>query len=494
MTDLEEQPAGHIPHVVASSEADDSSLGAYQWLALSVVLVGTVMVSLDTTIVNVALPVIRDNLHSGKGIEWVVTAYLLAVAVSQPATGWAADRFGRRRIFLLSLSSFTIASLLCALAPNLTALVIFRVLQGLGGGALAPVGMAIVIELFPAQRRGRAMSTWGIASMAAPAIGPTLGGYLVTAVSWHWLFLINVPIGTLGVIFGLRVLRDLGYRESRRLDAFGLFLGGGGLALTLFAVTKANDWGWSSSSTIAMLAVGGGSLVGFVAHELRTDEPMIELRMFTIGVFALSMAVTLFTVAAQYTRLVFIPLSLETIRGYTALRVGLILTPAALLTAIGMSIGGRMVDRTGARRPMVMGSALMCLGAFSLGNIGVHTSVIAIIASLSTQGLGFGLCALPGVVVAMNSLPARYVAQASALRSLISQVAGATTVAVLSAVVAARLGTGTPTLKQSQSAYDTAFLIASIGMLIALVCSLCFSARPEQGEHKQLGNAAALEA
>ena len=495
MTDIEQHPAGHIPDVAPPTADDASSLGAYQWLALSVVLVGTVMVSLDTTIVNVALPVIRDNLHSGKGIEWVVTAYLLAVAVSQPATGWAADRFGRKRIFLLSLAAFTIASMLCALAPNLTMLVFFRVLQGLGGGALAPVGMAIVIELFPAERRGRAMSTWGIASMAAPAIGPTLGGYLVTAVSWHWLFLINVPIGTLGLVFGIRVLRDLGYRESRRLDTFGLFLGGGGLALVLFAVTKANDWGWSSSSTIALLVVGGGSLLAFVWHELHTEEPMIELRMFTIGVFALSMAVTLFTVAAQYTRLVFIPLSLETIRGYTALRVGLILTPAALLTAVGMSIGGRMVDRTGARRPMVIGSGLMCLGAFSLSHIGVHTPVIAIIASLSTQGLGFGLCALPGVVVAMNSLPARYVAQASALRSLISQVAGATTVAVLSAVVAARLGTGTPTLKQSQSAYDTAFLIASIGMLIALGCSLFFGARPEEGEQRQnqLNNAAALE-
>lgn len=492
MTDIEQQPLPRAPDRSAGEEEAISN-NRYQWLALSVVLVGTVMVSLDTTIVNVALPNIRDNLHAGKGIEWVVTAYLLAVAVSQPATGWAADRFGRKRIFILSLTGFTLASLSCALAPNLPALIAFRVLQGLGGGALAPVGMAIVIELFPAQRRGRAMSTWGIASMAAPAIGPTLGGYLVTAVSWHWLFLINVPIGSLGVFFGLRVLRDLGYRESRRLDTLGLFLGGGGLALTLFGVTKANDWGWSNSATVATLAVGGASLLAFVAHELRTDQPMIELRMLTIGVFALSMGVTLFTVTAQYTRLVFIPLSLETIRGYTALRVGLILTPAALLTAVGMSIGGRMVDKAGARRPMVLGSGLMCLGAFSLAHVGVTTPVTTIVASLSTQGLGFGLCALPGVVVAMNALPARYVAQASALRSLISQVAGATTVAVLSAVVAARLGSGTPTLERSQNAYDTAFLIASIGLFLALLCSLCFPARPVDAERAQAANAAAIE-
>jgi EmrB/QacA subfamily drug resistance transporter len=318
--------------------------------------------------------------------------------------------------------------------------------------------------------------------MAAPAIGPTLGGYLVTAVSWHWLFLINVPIGTLGVIFGIRVLRDMGYREARRLDTLGLFLGGGGLAVTLFGITEANDWGWSSTSTIATVALGLASLACFVVHELRTDEPMIELRMFTIRVFSLSMAITLFITAAQYTRLVFIPLSLETIRGYTALKVGLILTPAALMTAIGMSIGGRMVDRVGARRPMVMGTGLMCVAAFSLAHIGVSTPIAAIVGSLGAQGLGFGLCAMPGVVVAMNALPPRYVAQASAVRSLVSQVAGASSIAILSAVVAVRLGTGTPSIQRSQTAYDTAFLLASSGLFVALLCSLRFSKRPERDQ------------
>jgi DHA2 family multidrug resistance protein len=465
-------PAGPRP-------APPPSLDGYQWIALLVVLLGTVMVSLDTTIVNVALPQIRENLHAGKGIEWIVTAYLLAVAVSQPATGWAADRYGRKRIFIASLGAFTAASMLCAVAPNLTALVAFRVLQGLGGGALQPVGMAIVVELFPPERRGRAMSVWGICSMAAPAIGPTLGGYLVTAVSWHWLFLINVPIGTIALFLGLRVLRDFGYRESRRLDLVGLFLGGGGLAVTLFAVTQANEWGWSSTATLVFVALGVVALGGFVAHELRTDQPMIDLRMFTVKVFGLSMIVTTFIVTAQYTRLVFIPLSLETIRDYSALRVGLILTPAALLTAVGMSIGGRMVDRVGARRPMVLGTGLMAVGAFSLSHIGVSTPAWAIIGSLGIQGIGFGLCALPGVVVAMNALPPRYVAQASAVRSLVAQVAGATSIAVLSAVVAFRLGDGTPTLERSQTAYDTAFLIASLGLVVALVSSFFFPGKRE---------------
>ena len=203
VTEISSRP-GVGPHATDPRASEiterDRSIG------MAVVLIGTVMVTLDTTIVNVALPQIRRDLGGGSSIEWVVTAYLLAIAVSQPATGWAADRFGRRRIYLLSLAAFTGASLAAALSVNLPMLVAMRVLQGFGGGALMPVGMAIVYELYPIERRGRAMALWGVASMASPAIGPTLGGFLVTRISWHWLFLINVPVGTAGVVFGLRQL------------------------------------------------------------------------------------------------------------------------------------------------------------------------------------------------------------------------------------------------------------------------------------------------
>jgi EmrB/QacA subfamily drug resistance transporter len=459
--------------------AAEAAAERYRWMSLSIVVVGTVMVSLDTTIVNVALPRIRDDLHAGTGIEWVITAYLLAVAVSQPATGWLADRFGRTRVFLVSLGAFTGASLLCALSPNLGALIGFRVLQGFGGGALTPVGMAIVVEQFPAERRGRAMSVWGIASMAAPAVGPTLGGWLVTSVSWHWLFLINIPIGGLGTLLGLRVLRDSGYRELRRFDTLGLGLGGGGLALTLYAISQAPHVGWSSRSTVLGLLVGVAALAGFVRHELRTDEPLIELRIFSNRAFSLAMIVSLFMTAAQYTRLVFVPLSLETLRGFTALRVGVLLTPAAIMTAVGLSVGGRLVDSVGARRPMIFGTGLMLVAALALGNIRQDTPVSLIVVALCLQGLGFGLASMPAVVVAMNSLAPRHVAQAAAVRSLTAQVAGATAVSVLSALVAARMGTAPVSVHRAQSAYDSAFLAMSGGLAVAVFCAFQFKARPE---------------
>jgi EmrB/QacA subfamily drug resistance transporter len=438
---------------------------------MAVVLIGTIMVTLDTTIVNIALPQIRKDLGGGSSIEWVVTAYLLAIAVSQPATAWLADRFGRRRVYLASLAVFTGASLLAALAVNVPMLVAFRVVQGFGGGALMPVGMAIVFELYPVERRARAMALWGVASMASPAIGPTLGGFLVTRVSWHWLFLLNVPVGIVGLVLGGRELRDFGWRDDRRLDVPGLVLGGAGLALALLGVSEASRWGWGSAPTLGCLVAGVVLVAVFIAHELRTDAPLIELRMFSDRTFLLAMVVTTFIVGAQFTRLVFMPLSLEDVRSYSALRTGLVLTPAALGTAITMSISGRLVDRFGPRLPMVAGCAGMTTGVFLLGQQSPTTPIGLIVAALAVQGLGFGLCAMPTIVAGLDRLPEQWIAQAAAVRSLVSQVAAASTIAILSAVVAAHMGRN-PSPSHAQTSYNRAFLTMSAGLAVAFLCAL----------------------
>lgn len=451
--------AGNSDRLTPEERAEER----YRWVALSVVLIGTLMVVLDTTIVNVALPQIRDGIGAGDGIEWVVTAYLLAVAVSQPATGWLADRFGRKTVYMVSLGCFTLASLACAVAPSLGALIGFRVLQGLGGGAMIPVGMAIIFEIFPPERRGQAMGVWGVAAMAGPAVGPTLGGYLVTSVSWHWLFLVNLPVGLLGLLMSARLLRDSGHRDDRALDALGLALGASGLALTLLGVSQSAHWGWGARWTWVCLVSGLVLLAGFVVQELRCPNPAVEVRMFGVLVFAIAMVVSLLTAGAQYTRLVFIPLELEDLRGYTALRVGLLLIPAALATAIGMPIGGRIVDRVGARRPIVVGCSIMAVAAFGLGNLRLGSPVWLIVVFLGVQGFGMGLLSAPATVVALNALPARFVAQASAMRSLSSQVAGASFIAIVSTVVAFRMGDGPSPMRQQHS-YNSAFLVASAGL------------------------------
>jgi DHA2 family multidrug resistance protein len=331
---------------------------------------------------------------------------------------------------------------------------------------MVPVGMAIIMELFPPEQRGRAMGMWGVAAMAGPAVGPTLGGWLATAVSWHWLFLVNVPFGVVGGLAGVRLLRDLGHREARPFDAAGLALGSGGLAIGLLGVSEANRWGWGSRATIGTIGVGSFLLVAFVRHELSTKQPMVRLEIFRSRVFSSGMIVTGFITAAQYTRLVFVPLELESLRGYTAFRVGLLLTPSAIASAVAMPIGGRLVDRLGARVPVVVGCTLMTTAALSLGRITLHTPMSAIAALIAVQGLGMGLAAVPATVAAMNALSEGQMAQGSAMRSLCNQVAGAVSIAALSTLVGARMGSA-PSPAHAQAAYNSAFLVAAGGVLVA---------------------------
>lgn len=431
------------------------------WVPMSVIVAATIMVGLDSTIVNVALHAIGEDLRARDGIEWVVTAYLLAVCASQPATGWLADRFGRKPMFLLALTWFTVASVLCALAPNLLTLVLFRALQGLGGGAIMPIGMAMGLSFFPAENKGRAMAIWGVASMAAPAIGPTLGGWLVDSVSWHWMFLINLPIGLGAVLGGLRLLPGGGHRERRPFDGLGLFLGGAGLSLAVLGLMQGNSWGWASASTVSSLAVGVVMLGLFGRHELRHQPPLIELRLFQERNFRLAVAALALIMLPQYARLVFLPLALQGLRGFSAMKVGVLFFPAGVGSAIGMTIGGRLVDRIGPRRPILVGCAGVFVSMVLFWRLSIDAPAWWIVALMSLQGAAWGMTATPGMVAGLGKLPPRYLAQGTTIRSLTGQVSAAMAVAVLGAVVAIRMGDAT-TPAQRQAAFNSSYLLGAL--------------------------------
>ena len=441
------------------------------WAAMTVILMGTIMVVLDTTIVNVALPQIGESLGAGRGVEWIVSSYLLAVAVSLPVTGWVSDRFGHKRVYLVALSVFTLASFACSLAPSLPVLVAFRVVQGLGGGALVPVGMAIILKVFPRDQHGRALGVWGVAAMAAPAIGPTVGGYLVTSVSWHWLFLINVPLGVVALAVGARLLPEVPRGHAGRFDRRGFFAGSLGLAVLVLGLSEANAWGWGSIATIGCLASGVALMVWFVRHELRTDAPMLEMRMFRSRTFVMATSITFLVVAAQYARLVFIPLSLEGIRGYSAFDVGLMLAPAGLATAIGMSFGGRLADRIGVRPPIIAGTSLMAVALFAVATLGLDQPLWLIAGLLVVQGLGMGLHAAPATLAAMNTLTPDLLGQGSTMRTLTAQVSGAVSVAALSAVLAVATPSSA-TAAESQTAFTVIFWVVFAGMVGAVVLAV----------------------
>ena len=243
--------------------------------------------------------------------------------------------------------------------------------------------------------------------MVAPAIGPTLGGWLVTSVSWHWIFLINVPIGVVTLIAGIRLLPDVGHREARPFDGLGLVLGGGGLAVIILGIAQGPSWGWASAPTAGCLTAGAVMLALFVRHELRRPHPLLDLRMFQQRSFRLAMIVMAFIMGAQYARLVFVPLQLESLRGYSAMEVGLMFIVPAIATAIAMSISGRMVDQIGPRTPVMIGCGGMVVAMGCFSQLTLTTPAWVIVVLLSIQGLSMGLTMSPAMVAGLSDLPAR---------------------------------------------------------------------------------------
>jgi EmrB/QacA subfamily drug resistance transporter len=342
--------------------------------------------------------------------------------------------------------------------------------------------MAMALELFPPERRGRAMATWGMAAMAAPAIGPTLGGWLVSAASWHWLFFINVPIGIATLIAGVMLLPKAGAIERREFDLPGLVLGASGLAAGVLGLSQGNHWGWSAPATIVCIVGAVLLLVGFVAHERHRAEPLIDLRMFSVRPFRLAIGATMLVTVAQYARLVFIPLQLQSLRGYSPLDVGLLFMPAAVASAIGMHIGGRIVDRIGARRPVVIGCGGVAVAMIGFWRMPLSTPIAVILALMSLQGMSWGLTTSPALVAGLGEVPKRLLSQASAVRSLAQQVAGAVSVAALGAVVTARL-TDDAAKSEAWDAYGAAYLVAAIASAAAAIVALGLPDRPDAIRH-----------
>ena len=385
----------------------------YRWVAMGVVLFGVFMVVLDTTIVNLALSSLQRDFGTLHGVEWVVTAYLIAVGVTQLTSGWVGDRFGRRRAFITALVLFTLASMLCAIAPTLPLLVVARVLQGVGGGLLIPVAMAMIFELFEPAERGRALGYFGIAVMAAPAIGPVLGGLVVSSDR----LAMAVPDQRArrprrnpgGDVAAARhgLPRIAPVRPHRARDRRHRT---GGRARGAAAGRRV---GVDVAVVVVLLAGGALLLTVFTLHSLRHHSPLVEMRLFATPVFAVSMAALCLMAVAQYGRLVYTPLELGTTRDIDELQIGLVMLPAAIGVAVMMPLGGRLTDRFGSRLPFTLGAAIMAVSYWGLAHLTVDTDLAWISLALLCGGFGAGIGSMSPNVTAMNAVNAGFVGQAS---------------------------------------------------------------------------------
>ena len=442
-----------------------------------VVVLGAIMSILDITVVNVALPTFQTDLADGaeplaySTVAWTVTGYTLALATVIPMTGWAADRFGTKRLYLAAIGLFTLGSALCALADSINTLIAFRVLQGLGGGMLMPLGMTIMTKAAGPHRMGRLMAILGIPMLLGPILGPIIGGYLIEHASWHWIFLINVPLGVIAIAYAWGVLGKDVPQPSESFDFLGMALMSPGLALFLYGVSSIPGAaaGEHSYTRVWVTGVIGLALViAFVFHTFRPEHPLLDLRLFKNRNLTVSIITMFLFAAAFFGGLLLVPTYFQQIRLETSLMAGILVAPQGIGAMLTMPIAGNLSDRLPVGRIVPVGLVLIVIGMFGLTQVDENTSYALLIAELVVMGLGMGATMMPLFTSALKTLKAHEVARGSTLLNIVQQIASSVGVAVMSVVLTAHLNNARTPHEAATSFADT-FWVAWILVALTLV-------------------------
>jgi EmrB/QacA subfamily drug resistance transporter len=373
----------------------------YKWIAGMVFAFGMFMNLLDTTIVNVALPTFAVEFKAeATSIQWVVTGYLLSLAAAIPISGWAGDRFGTKRTFMVALTVFTLGSLLCAFANSIETLIAFRVVQGVGAGLLTPVGLAIAFRAFPPSERAQAAAIVAIPTAVAPASGPVLGGYLVEYHSWHWIFLINIPIGIVALLIAGLFLREEKQAHPGRLDIPGFLLSSSGLALLLYAFAEAGRRGFDDRRVILFAVIGAALLTAFAVVELRTRMPLIDVRLLRDKLFRAVNILFLPGQAAFIGALFLLPLLLQAEMGLTPLESGLATFPQAIGVGLMAQPAGRIFRHVGPRRMVMLGAAGLFVTTVAFVFVELDTDIWWVRLIMLFRGASFAFVMVPGQTTA----------------------------------------------------------------------------------------------
>jgi EmrB/QacA subfamily drug resistance transporter len=426
----------------------------YKWIASGVVIVGALMSILNQTVVNVALPTLEADFNvSLTQIQWVVTAYALGLAAIIPLTGWLADRYGTKRVFMVSQILFTLSSILCALAWSNGSLIAFRVVQGLAGGLIMPVGMTILMMVSRPEERGRMMSVMGVPMLVGPVLGPLLGGWLVQSVSWRLIFVINVPIGVIGALLSALYLRGpAGTTHRPRLDLGGLVLGIPAVVAIVYGLSQPSSRGWGSADTLLPLAGGAAIVVVFCLYELRQASPLIEMRVFRDAAFSAAMMVNFLIALALFGTVLLVPLFLQQVQGYGALDAGVVLAAQGVAAAVAMPIGGLLTDRFGARQVVPFGLALLTGATIWMATLTPDTPRWAIALMLAARGAGMGLSMMQAMSSAYITLTPRLISRATSVSQVVNRVGSALGVAIVATILSDRVMAHLPHLPNGASA------------------------------------------
>jgi EmrB/QacA subfamily drug resistance transporter len=422
----------------------------YKWTVFICTVFGTFMIFLDSTIVNIALPKITAVFGvSVSEAQLVITGYLLAAAVVMPAAGYFGDTLGTKRLFLLTLTMFTVGSALCAIAWNDPSLVIFRVAQGLGGGMMMPLATTMLYNVVPPAERNAIMGLYAMPVVVAPVLGPTIGGYLVEYVNWQSIFVLNVPIGIIGAALGWLFLRESERTPGLRFDALGFVLSGIGFSGLLLGLTDAPSDGWIAPHILLRFGIGVAALAGWVWVELTTEQPLLELRLFTYPAFSLGMLVNFVLTAGLFGAQLVIPFFLQTYRGLGAAETGLITMFAAVPMLVLMPLVGRLQDRIGLRRLFVVGMPLVAVTTFMLAALDLNLPDNTLRLLLVLRGAAMGLVIMPAFTASINAAPMRLLSRASSMSNVARQLFGSFGVAMFVTILTNRATYHVATLSQT---------------------------------------------
>jgi EmrB/QacA subfamily drug resistance transporter len=480
----------------AHSPAAGDRIESHVWKIAGVVILGMIMSILDTTIVNVALRTLGHDLHSSiSQIQWVVTGYLLSLAAVIPVTGWAARRWGAKRVYMVSLVLFTAGSALCAVAASTTSLVLFRVLQGAGGGMIMPVGQLIMAQVAGPQRMGRVMGIVSMPAMLAPILGPVVGGVILQNLHWSWIFLVNLPVGIVAFALAWRVLPETESGAAGRLDVVGLALLSTASSVLVYGLSQLGSNSSLTAPIVVWPILAGVFLAGvFCWHAMRVERPLLDVRLYANRVFGAASLTTFGLGAALFGAMILVPYYYQEVRHESVIATGLLTGPQGLGMLLVLPLSGRLSQRFGGGRVALMGVSILSLATIPLAFVGTGTSLISISLVLVLRGVGIGFSFMPAMTAAFASLRPDQLSDATPQLNVLQRIGGAIGTAVL-AVVLQRASGSAPSLAHLAGAFDTAywwsFGICVVSLIPCLV--LLRAERPSTSSRAAANAEAAIE-
>jgi DHA2 family multidrug resistance protein len=407
-------------------------------------MLGTFMAVLDATIVNVGLPKIMASFGVGLDkIEWVVTAYMLAMAVALPTSGWLADKFGYKRLYFIGLFLFTLGSMLCGRSTDENMLILSRVIQGLGAGTIQPLGMAIITREFPPHQRGIALGFWGISAAASVSFGPLIGGFLIDRFSWPLIFDVNIPIGIIAMLFTIIVQSEYINKKTRKFDIVGFVSVTIFLPLTLYILSQGsavtNSAGWHAPFILGYGAIALIALAVFITAEFTVKEPLLDLRLLRYHNFGIANLILIIFSLGMFGSTFLLPIYLQNSLGYTALQAGSVFLPVGLIQGIVAPISGRISDKINPKIPLFIGVIIFAYSFYLNANLSWLTELKFIMLSLYLRGFAMGLMFTALTTVSLSEIPREKMAQASAITNSIRQLGGSLGVAILATLLTTRV-------------------------------------------------------